>query len=794
MLTAAQLVVDVVANTGQAAEQLAAVGEEAEAVGVHANEATGGLGGMLHGMLSMAGGQLIFAGIAKAVAYLTDQIKDVFTQTNAWEDTQKQLNTVLSSTHGAAGVSASMALKLADSLSTVTRFSNSAVLATENLLLTFTAISKDQFPQATKVTLDMAQALGEDTKSAAIQLGKALQDPVLGVTALRRVGVNFSKSQVDVIKHLVATGQTAKAQQLILAELQREFGGSAEAAGKTFAGSLAILNNHLTMVKEQVGAAVIPVFTRLLTSLQPLFSGFVAAIPAVIAGVSAALAQLAAVGRALWSALQPGLQAVGKALGGLGKQAKTVDLHSLATAAQNLAKQVGTLAGDALKLLAQALSHIDLQKVVNGATLFLNILGGLVGFIASNKPVFIALAGAIGGVLVGAFVSWAIAATSAAVATLAATWPVLAIGAGIALLIAGIVELVQHWGDITAALGRFKDAVGDMLGGAGRALGAFFGSLGALIGKGLGLVGGLVQGYFGLWRTIIFGGFTLLKNIVQGAITDVLGIFRWLYDHNTYFHDMVVGIQVELSALRSLVTTIITDVRAFIVTKWLQIKADAMAAWLLFQQVVVKPVQDLLTQIEDILATIRTAIAAKWTALKTDATAAWTSLVSGVTHIASGLWDDVWAKGLKPLLDKLGTLASTFAQLGGSLIQQLLQGMLAGLKADGNIASNIGNTILGALGFHGVSLPHFAAGGTMAQSGWAVVGEHGPELVQLPGGAHVYPNGTGPVAGAGLGTAGSGAFGGQQTIILQLDSKTLAQSVVKQMPNVVRLGTGTRHL
>jgi hypothetical protein len=61
--------------------------------------------------------------------------------------------------------------------------------------------------------------MGTDMKGAAIQVGKALQDPVHGISALRRVGVNFNESQVETIKKLVETGQAAKAQGLILAEL-----------------------------------------------------------------------------------------------------------------------------------------------------------------------------------------------------------------------------------------------------------------------------------------------------------------------------------------------------------------------------------------------------------------------------------------------------------------------------------------------------------------------------------------------------------------------------------------------
>jgi phage-related minor tail protein len=206
-------------------------------------------------------------GVTVALGAATAAGFDFVNSFNKSEEVTAQLNAVLKSTGQAAGVTADQALELASSLQKVTKFSDEDVLSAENLLLTFTAIGKNIFPQTTKVALDMSQALGQDLKSSSIQLGKALQDPILGVTALRRVGVNFSDKQQDVIKSLVDTNQLAKAQALILQELQKEFGGSAEAAGKTFAGQLAILGNQIDDVKEKFGQAIVTAISPFVTKL-----------------------------------------------------------------------------------------------------------------------------------------------------------------------------------------------------------------------------------------------------------------------------------------------------------------------------------------------------------------------------------------------------------------------------------------------------------------------------------------------------------------------------------------------
>lgn len=76
---------------------------------------------------------------------------------------------------------------------------------------------------------------GQDLRSSAVQLGKALEDPVQGITALRRVEVSFSASQRELIGTLVETGQVAEAQRLILDALERQVGGAgtAKASGLT---------------------------------------------------------------------------------------------------------------------------------------------------------------------------------------------------------------------------------------------------------------------------------------------------------------------------------------------------------------------------------------------------------------------------------------------------------------------------------------------------------------------------------------------------------------------------------
>ena len=59
----------------------------------------------------------------------------------------------------------------------------------------------------------------------------------------------------------------------------------------------------------------------------------------------------------------------------------------------------------------------------------------------------------------------------------------------------------------------------------------------------------------------------------------------------------------------------------------------------------------------------------------------------------------------------------------------------------GGAMGKLGDRIVGAFrGKEGNYIPFFSEGGTMPQQGLAVVGEKGPELVNLPGGSRVYSN------------------------------------------------------
>lgn len=190
--------------------------------------------------------------LASATAYAVSQAIESEKVMSATEQ-------VIRSTGGAAGLTADEVANLAGELSAMSGADDEAIQSAENVLLTFTSIGKDVFPEATKAALDMSMALGQDLQGSVIQIGKALQDPIKGVSALAKVGVNFNDSTKETIKKMVEMNDVAGAQRIILKELNTEFGGMAEAIGNTTEGKFNKLKNAVDNLAASMGEKLLPV-------------------------------------------------------------------------------------------------------------------------------------------------------------------------------------------------------------------------------------------------------------------------------------------------------------------------------------------------------------------------------------------------------------------------------------------------------------------------------------------------------------------------------------------------------
>ena len=216
------------------------------------------LGKVDKGLSRLAKGAAAAAGAFFAARGLINAFNSVIAATETQVLAEAQLNAALKSTQGVAGLTAKELTNMASALQKQTRFGDEAIINAQSLLLTFTKVGKDVFPDAIETILNMSEAMGQDLQQGVIQVGKALNDPVLGVTALRRVGVQLSKQQEQQVKDFVKVGDVAAAQKIILGELETQFGGVAKAAGETLAGSLDKMRNATGDAAESLGEALGP--------------------------------------------------------------------------------------------------------------------------------------------------------------------------------------------------------------------------------------------------------------------------------------------------------------------------------------------------------------------------------------------------------------------------------------------------------------------------------------------------------------------------------------------------------
>ena len=210
-----------------------------------------------------------------------------------------QVEAGLKSTGNAVGYTSKQLERMAEDLQQNSLFGDEEILkgATAQLL-TFTNIAGVQFERTQQAALDLATRLDGDLKSSSIMLGKALNDPVANLSALSRAGIQFSTDQKQTVKTLVETNRLAEAQTLILNELEKQYGGSAEAAARAGLGPLQQLQMAIGDLSEEFGKIIAEYLIPFADKMKVVIQRFKDTSPAtkemivVVAALAAAIGPL----------------------------------------------------------------------------------------------------------------------------------------------------------------------------------------------------------------------------------------------------------------------------------------------------------------------------------------------------------------------------------------------------------------------------------------------------------------------------------------------------------------------
>jgi hypothetical protein len=250
-----------------------------------------------------------------------------------------------------------------------------------NLLLTFKNIKNEAgeggkvFDRAVLAAQDLAAKGFGDAESAAKMLGKALNDPIKGMTALGKAGVTFSEDQKAAIKSLVESGDLLGAQKIILKEVEAQVGGTAEATA-TAGDKMAVSWKNF---QESLGTAVMPTIDGLLNMLMQVPPGVLAvvggmAVLAVVANrVKAAFESLGGTWRGSWSR-SLGIVGAGVALLG-------IRMSAAAAGAERFAEKIAATGGDdTTRQIAALNKELEKQTALQGPN-----IGGWLYFTQSGK-------------------------------------------------------------------------------------------------------------------------------------------------------------------------------------------------------------------------------------------------------------------------------------------------------------------------------------------------------------------------------------------------------------------------
>jgi hypothetical protein len=238
------------------------VGIDATQASVGANNFTQAGNNIIDSAGSIAKSILLIGSAIKILLSAMDFLKESSDLFAFQEKQERKLEAVLKATGFTAGFTASKLKEMASALQSQTAFGDEAIISAQSLLLTFKNIQGEIFQRTLPAMLDLSTILETDLKSSALQLGKALNDPILGVSELSRVGIQFTDQQKEMIKTLVESNRLFEAQDIILKEVESQVGGTAKAMKGTLDFALRDISNNSGDLKEVIASTFAPVLIQ----------------------------------------------------------------------------------------------------------------------------------------------------------------------------------------------------------------------------------------------------------------------------------------------------------------------------------------------------------------------------------------------------------------------------------------------------------------------------------------------------------------------------------------------------
>ena len=599
---------------------------------------------------------------------------------------------------------------LATEQARLTGVNQNTIKESQALLLTFKelAVSADEaggaFDRATQLTLDMAAAGFGSATDNAKQLGKALNDPIKGLTALSRSGIQFTEDQKGLIKSLVESGQMLEAQDLILAEIEAQVGGTAEAT----ANASDKMRVGMSQVSETVGLLLLPYFNQLvdyiLANVLPAFEDFaVDAVRDIENGVVRARAALGLL-RDRYEEVRVAADEMAASI----RDEVTVEFERGKKFAEDYNDELAVAAGAIGGIVAALITYQTATAAARGATLLFTAANLALNFVLALNPILLIIVtiGALVGALILAYQRfesvrevvdrvWAAIQTAAEVVwefTQTAWAALLEALESIQPAIDTVVELFYIVRDaISTAISDAVDAVKESL--------------------------GPLAGWF--------------QDNVVDTIAAAVEFFI------TLFQKIVDFLRPLLATLVDIVSAAIEMIVSIIVGFVDYIRPIFEIFWDAMKMIVTVAFEAIENIIEIALAVIRGLFEAGTALLKGDFGAVWDALKGIVVDALAAIWDFVSTffgellDFLKGLPEKIGR--ATIGMFNGikNAFKEAINFIIRGWNA---LEFRVPGFSIGPIGYDGFTLgvpdiPLLADGGIVNRATLAVIGEAGPEAV-----------------------------------------------------------------
>lgn len=361
-LEGAPVDIPVAADTAEAQASIdelsGSIGALGDAVGV--GGAGGALGGFSDQLTDLAGAS---GGAATAIGVAVGSLGVSISAAADAQVVVAQTDSILASLGDSAVVTGDHIAELSQRVMEYSGFSDEAVQSGANTLLMFDNIrSAEVFDRAIEGSADLARRMGTDVPGAARLLGMALQDPEAGMSRLRRAGITLTDSQKEQVAAFIEVGDTAAAQEVILASLEGRIGNLSEDYGETLTGSMDRAKESMDELAEATGQSMLPAMESLADLAGPIgewtqkfhdATGNLAMGP--IAGITGTLESIGGAGISLGAA--------GTVIGEL-----PPGLRDTASAADEAAAEMRDLAGSTDDYLARVVgipaSQRDVQQSI----------------------------------------------------------------------------------------------------------------------------------------------------------------------------------------------------------------------------------------------------------------------------------------------------------------------------------------------------------------------------------------------------------------------------------------------